>query len=110
MAKQKSPPMTAAKRRDLPASKMGLPALGKYPVDTPERAANAKARAAQALRKGEITKPQLEQVVAKANKALGGKDRPGAGAIVAKAKAEGSIPKPKAQAKKPNPALAVKKK
>lgn len=105
--------MTAERRRELPAAKMGLPALGKYPVDTPERAKNAKARAAQALRKGEITQAQLEQVVKKADATLGGSkkqkaERVSAGDIVKKAKAEGPLPKPKAAAKKPNPAMAKK--
>lgn len=116
MAKKKSPKMTAARRRNLPAAKMGLPEKGKYPVDTPERAANAKARVAQALRKGEITEADAKKVIAKADKALGGGKkkkaaRKGATEIVSGAKkaSGGKLPKTKAAARKPNPAMAAKR-
>lgn len=119
MAKtKKSPEMTAARRRNLPAKKMGLPALAKYPVDTPARAANAKARVAQALRKGEITPADAKRVIAKADKVLGGPpkkkaERKGPAEIIkgAKKATGGKLPAPKPVAKTPNPAkMAGKKK
>jgi hypothetical protein len=116
-AKSKSPELTAAKRRALPAAKFGLPALGKYPVDTPARARNAKARVAQALQKGEITPADAKKVVAKADAVLGGGSkaktaRMGPAEIIKSAKkaAGGKLPKPKPAAKMPNPAMAKKKK
>jgi hypothetical protein len=39
--------ISAAKRKRLPSSSFGLPGQKKYPVDTPARARNALARAAQ---------------------------------------------------------------
>ena len=62
-----------AKRRDaLPASKFGLPNTRQYPIDTPARAADAKARAAQQLKAGNLSKAQYDQIVARADKVLGG--------------------------------------
>lgn len=50
--KKTSPPLTAAKRRQLPAGDFGLPGKGKvkgskgdYPIDTPGRAQNALGKA-----------------------------------------------------------------
>lgn len=67
----KSPKLTAAKRNNLPTSDFALPAQKKYPVDTPGRAANAKARATQQVQAGNLTPGQKSQVDAKANKKLG---------------------------------------
>lgn len=66
----KSPKMTAARRNSLPASKMGLPDQGKFPVDTPGRAANAKARATQQVKKGNMSPSAKNKVDAKANQTL----------------------------------------
>ena len=70
----KSPKLTAARRRKLPKSKFALPAKGKgkdkYPVDTPGRAANAKARATQQYKKGRITAATKARIFAKANRVL----------------------------------------
>lgn len=118
MAKtKKSPKMTAARRGSLPAAKMGLPKLGKYPVDSPARAANAKARAAQMLSEGKISPADAKRVIAKAEKALGGgkaakAKRKGPTEIVkaAKKRAGGKLPALKPVAKKPHPGMAKKSK
>ena len=62
--------LTAAKRKKLPASQFALPGSRKFPVDTPERAANAKARAQQQFEAGNISKSTLEKIDAAANKVL----------------------------------------
>jgi hypothetical protein len=117
MAKTKSPAMTAARRRKLPAKKFGLPEKGKYPVDTPARARNAKARVAQALRDGEITPADAKKVIAKADAVLGGGAKAKAGRMgpaeiikAAKKAKGGKLPAVKPVAKKPNPAMMAKKK
>lgn len=69
--KRKSPKMNAARRKSLPKSKFGLPGKRKYPVDTPGRAANAKARATQMVKKGKLSSSAAAKIKSKANKALG---------------------------------------
>jgi hypothetical protein len=66
----RSPKMTAKRRKSLPKSKFGLPGSRSYPLDTPGRAANAKARATQQVKKGRLSKSAAAQVKARANKAL----------------------------------------
>jgi hypothetical protein len=63
--------MTAKRRKKLPKSSFALPGRRAYPVDTPGRAANAKARARQQLNKGRISKSTYSRIVAKANRVLG---------------------------------------
>jgi hypothetical protein len=63
--------ITAKQRDKLPASKFGLPNTRQYPIDTPGRAADAKARAAQQLKAGNLSKAQYDQIVERANKVLG---------------------------------------
>lgn len=46
-----------------------------YPVDTKGRAANAKARATQAYKKGRMSKSMRNKIHAKANRALGKKKK-----------------------------------
>lgn len=48
---------------------------GRYPVNTRGRAANAKARAKQALKARRISKSTYNKIVAKANRKLYGKRR-----------------------------------
>jgi hypothetical protein len=62
--------MTAKKRKSLPKSKFGLPGKRAYPVDTKKRAANAKGRAKQQLKKGRLSRSSYNKVVAKANRKL----------------------------------------
>jgi hypothetical protein len=66
----KSAKMTAKKRRQLPKSKFALPGRRAYPVDTPGRAANAKARATQQYKKGRISAATKARIFAKANRVL----------------------------------------
>ena len=68
--RRKSPKMTAKKRRSLPKSSFGLPGSRKYPMDTRGRAANAKARATQQMKKGRISKSTRDRIHAKANRVL----------------------------------------
>lgn len=47
MAGKKSPKLTAARRKKLPASSFGIPSKKAYPLDTPGRARSALSRVAQ---------------------------------------------------------------
>ncbi len=69
-----SPKMTASLRKSLPASKFGIPAQHKYPVDTRGRAANAKARATQGVNKGTLSPAMASKIRKKANAILGDKN------------------------------------
>jgi hypothetical protein len=62
--------LSAKRRKRLPASKFALPKQRKFPVDTPARAANAKARATQGVKKGTLSKSAAAKVRARANKVL----------------------------------------
>ena len=64
--------LTTKQRKKLPNSKFAGPDRS-YPVDTHNRAANAKARAQQQYNKGAISKSELQKIDAKANKKLGKK-------------------------------------
>lgn len=66
MAKLKS-----AARNKLPKSSFGLPGSRKYPMPDKAHAANAKARAAQQVKKGNLSRSAEAKIVAKANKKLG---------------------------------------
>lgn len=63
--------LTSSRRKSLPDSKFALPGERKYPVDTKARAANAKARATQMVKKGKLSEAQKAKIDAKANKVLG---------------------------------------
>jgi hypothetical protein len=65
--------MKASKRKSLPKSQFGLPGSRRFPVDTKGRAANAKARAAQQVKKGKLSKSSQAKINAKANRKLRGK-------------------------------------
>jgi len=62
--------ITTKRRNALPKSEFALPAERKYPVDTPARAANAKARATQMVKKGKLSESAKAKIDAKANKVL----------------------------------------
>jgi len=66
--------LTAKARKALPDSKFAGPDRS-YPVDTRNRAANAKARASQAVNAGRMSKSTEEKIDAKANKVLGKKKK-----------------------------------
>jgi hypothetical protein len=61
--------LTAAQRKKLKPSQFAGP-NGSYPIPDPSHAANAKARAKQALLAGRISKAQYSRIVAKANAVL----------------------------------------
>lgn len=67
---KKSPKLTAKKRASLKPSQFGLPAKKAYPLDTPRRAASAKGRATQQVKKGKLSKSAAAQIKARANKVL----------------------------------------
>jgi hypothetical protein len=62
--------ISSAKRNALPESQFALPGSRKYPVDTPGRAANAKARSTQMVDQGKLSKSTKAKIDAKANKVL----------------------------------------
>jgi hypothetical protein len=73
--------LSAEKRKNIPKSKFGLPGKaksagakaesGNYPMPDKEHARNAKARASQQLKKGNLSASQKAQIDRKANKVLG---------------------------------------
>ena len=65
--------LSGKKRSNLKDKTFGLPDERKYPMPDKSHAANAKARASQQLKKGNITAAEKKQIDAKANKKLGGK-------------------------------------
>lgn len=69
--------ISAKSRKGLPKSEFGLPASRKYPVDTKARAANAKARATQQVKAGNLAPSAKAQIDAKANAKLGTYQGPG---------------------------------
>lgn len=74
MAKSsKSKKMTAKRRRSLSKSQFGLPGSRKYPMPDKAHARNAKARAAQQVKKGNLSKSSQAKINAKANRVLGKK-------------------------------------
>jgi hypothetical protein len=64
--------LTSKGRNNMPASKFAGPDRS-YPVNDKAHAANAKARASQAVNEGRMSKAQEEKIDAKANKVLGKK-------------------------------------
>lgn len=71
--------LTQSMRDKLPSEDFGLPKQRKYPVDTPDRARAAIARAAQGLKRGWINKEQHDRIVRLAEKRLAGWDQEGHG-------------------------------
>lgn len=62
--------LTAAKRKAIPDSQFAGPDRS-YPVNDRNHAANAKARASQAVNAGRMSKGEEERIDAKADKVLG---------------------------------------
>jgi hypothetical protein len=58
------------KRSRIPKSKFGLPGSRKYPMHDKAHAANAKARATQQAKKGNLAASTAAKIKAKANKIL----------------------------------------
>ena len=63
--------VSAAERKRLPASKMGMPGQDKYPMPDRSHAANAKSRASQQKAKGNLSDSEYNAIISKANKILG---------------------------------------
>jgi hypothetical protein len=67
--------LKATQRNKLKSSQFALPEERKYPVNDRAHAANAKARAAQMVKKGKLSEAQKAKIDAKANKVLGKKGK-----------------------------------
>ena len=65
--------LTTTMRAKIPTSKFALPGERKYPIEDAAHAANAKARATQQERVGNISRVQRAMIDAKANRVLGRK-------------------------------------
>lgn len=65
--------LTASKRKKIPKSEFGLPGEKKYPMEDKKHAANAKSRATQQVKKGNLSPSSKAKIDAKANKVLGKK-------------------------------------
>lgn len=65
--------LRAAARKKLPKSDFGMPGERKYPMPDRSHAANAKARASQQVKKGNLSKSEEAKIDAKANRVLGKK-------------------------------------
>lgn len=63
--------LTTKARKALPKSSFGEPGSRKYPMPDKNHAINAKARASQQEKKGNISKSTEKKIDAKANKVLG---------------------------------------
>ena len=62
--------LTEAKRDKEPKSDFGLPAERKYPMPDESHARNAKARASQQVKKGNLTSAEKKKIDAKADRIL----------------------------------------
>jgi len=62
--------LSAKDRSRLKSSSFGLPAEGKYPMPDRSHAANAKARASQQVKRGNLTPAEKKRIDAKANALL----------------------------------------
>lgn len=67
--------LNAAKRNSLSKSTFGLPGERKYPMPDKSHAANAKARATQQVKKGNLSPSSAAKIKAKANRILGKKSK-----------------------------------
>ncbi len=63
--------LTTKARKKIPKEQFGLPATRQYPMPDKAHAANAKARATQQVKAGNLTPAQKKQIDARANKVLG---------------------------------------
>ena len=62
--------LTTKARKQLPSSDFGLPGSRKYPMENRAHAANAKARATQQVKAGNLSPASASKIKAKANKIL----------------------------------------
>ncbi len=63
--------LKTAARKKIPSSKFGLPGQRKYPMPDRAHAANAKARAAQMVKRGKLSGSEAAEIRRKANRMLG---------------------------------------
>jgi hypothetical protein len=63
--------LSSGSRKNMPRSEFGLPGSKKYPMPDRSHAANAKARAAQQEKAGNISASTRAKIDAKANRILG---------------------------------------
>lgn len=63
--------LSSGSRKSMPRSEFGLPGSKKYPMPDKSHAANAKARAAQQEKAGNISASTRAKIDAKANRILG---------------------------------------
>ena len=63
--------LTSKTRNSLPKGEFGLPGSKKYPMPDKSHAANAKARASQQVKAGNLSPASKAKIFAKANKVLG---------------------------------------
>jgi hypothetical protein len=63
--------LNTAKRKSLPTSEFALPGERKYPVENASHAANAKARATQAVKAGRMSSATKSKIDRKADAVLG---------------------------------------
>jgi hypothetical protein len=64
--------LTAKQRNKIPSKKFGLPGKRAFPMENRSHAINAKARAAQELEAGRLSKSEYDQIVSKADRILYG--------------------------------------
>ncbi len=64
--------LTAKRRNALPKKSFGEPAKRSYPMPDKGHAVNAKARATQQVKNGNLSPGEKARIVAKANRILGG--------------------------------------
>lgn len=62
--------LTESRRKLIPKGEFGLPGQRAYPVENKAHASNAKARATQQYKRGNLSANQRAQINAKANKVL----------------------------------------
>jgi hypothetical protein len=62
--------MKAKQRNALPPAKFGEPEVRKYPMPDRAHAANAKARATQQVKKGNLSASEAAKITAKADRVL----------------------------------------
>ena len=63
--------LTTKRRNSLPTQDFGLPGSRKYPMPDASHAANAKARATQQVKAGNLSPASAAKIKAKANRVLG---------------------------------------
>jgi hypothetical protein len=63
--------LTSGERNSMPKSEFGIPGKKAYPMPDKSHAANAKARASQAVKAGRMSSSTESKIDAKANRVLG---------------------------------------